>query len=120
MLSNFSDHSIDTVDGPFCSIEGYWYWLGCKDDRLRTVYGYEAKKLGRELGCEDYPKDPAFKLKVCAALLNKLMTHEEIYQKLKDNKLPLKHYYVYNSRVVEPENGRWIIDFWEFVQNNLI
>lgn len=120
MLSNFSDHSIDTVDGPFSSVEGYWYWHGCKDNRLRSCVGYEAKKLGRELGLEDYPKDPAFKLKICAALLNKLITHKEILTKFKENKLPFKHYYVYNGRIVEPESGRWIIEFWNFIQNILI
>ena len=119
MLSNFSDHSIDTVDGPFCSVEGYWYWLGCKDDRLRKCYGYEAKKLGRKLGCEDYPKDPMFKMKICAALITELIKHPEIYERFKDNELPFEHYYEFHGRIVKPENGKWIIDFWTFIQNAL-
>ena len=120
MLSNFSDHSIDTVDGPFSSVEGYWYWLGCKDNRLRTCKGYEAKRLGRDLNCEDYPKDDLFKLKLCAALLNKLINHPDIYKKFKENNLPFAHYYEYNGRIVEPQNGKWLIEFWTFIQQNLI
>lgn len=120
MLSNFSDHSIQTVDGLFLSVEGYWYWLGCRDDRLQKAVGYEAKKLGRELGCDDYPRDPMFKLKICAALLNKLISHPEIYEMFKENKLPFKHYYEYNGRVVEPQNGKWITEFWNFIQQHLI
>lgn len=46
-LSNFTFYPIHTVDGEFHSIEGYWYWLTCRDDRLRYLHGYEAKKLGR-------------------------------------------------------------------------
>ena len=48
-LSNFSHTPIDTEDGHFESIEGYWYWLvtdNINKDILRGLYGYEAKKPG--------------------------------------------------------------------------
>lgn len=48
MLSNFYKCRIDTKDGVFNSVEGYWYWLGIEDckekDALKTLSGYQAKK----------------------------------------------------------------------------
>jgi hypothetical protein len=50
-LSNFSFSPFThPEDGKFNSIEGYWYWLGCKQEKLRKVWGYAAKRLGREYG----------------------------------------------------------------------
>lgn len=47
-LSNFTRCSLETEDGNFESIEGYWYWLTTHDCELRELHGFLAKKVGRE------------------------------------------------------------------------
>ena len=115
-LSNWSYSPVTTVDGFFCSIEGYWYWLLTGDDRLRKKTGWNAKSLGREL-CEevdlgewDYDEDPTFREKITDAISQKIDDSEhrdEFYASI----LPFDHYYIIKGRVVRPKNGRWIIDF---------
>lgn len=116
-LSNFQHWWIDTEDGAFASIEGYWYWLSTKDERLRDLAGYEAKKLGRELRGKDWVEDPEFKRKILAAIDEKLsVMPTSVWAAIKDNNLPLAHYYNYKGKVVEPKEGQWVI---EFIQKRL-
>src|SRR5580658_5856415 len=112
-LSNWAHTQIDTVDGRFQSIEGYWYWLGCSHqykERLRLLYGYQAKKIGRELRATDWNDTPEFKQKICDAITIKLNSNPKMLALLKANTLLLTHYYVYNGKVVTPSSGEWIID----------
>jgi predicted NAD-dependent protein-ADP-ribosyltransferase YbiA (DUF1768 family) len=119
-LSNFSHAPFDCVDGHFESVEGYWYWLTCTHpdrDKLRDVYGYQAKALGRELRGQDWPEETAsFRRKVCAAILCKLKQNQWIFDKLDESNLPLVHYYVYGTKVVEPEAGKWQLEFLESIR----
>lgn len=116
-LTNFSYSKIETVDGSFCSIEGYWYWLSCKDEKLRKVYGFMAKKLGRECGGKDWINSNEFKTKILSAIDNKLNNYPKFKKELENCKLPLKHYYVYGNKVIEPKDGRWILDHLESYKN---
>lgn len=120
MLSNFSSYNIETVDGKFASVEGYWYWLltGKKDNELRTLIGFQAKQRGRDLlqGRSDYGDSPEFKLAIAAALLNKLHAHEDIFKEFVSNTLPFRHYYLYGDKVVEPKDGQWVVEIWDFLQ----
>lgn len=112
-LSNFAYCPIVTEDGPFNSIEGYWYWLSCKDDRLREAHGYQAKHLGRELGGQDWQNDDEFKRKIIAAIELKLQTEAAktlIAKNPELLKLKFVHYYVYGSKTIEPKDGKWIIE----------
>ena len=112
-LSNFYNWIIETEDGVFDSIEGYWYWLGCEHpdrDQLRTVSGAKAKKLGRELRGKDWQSDDEFKRKICAAISLKIKSHPAKWKELRDNTLPLAHYYVFGGKVVEPSDGAWILE----------
>lgn len=121
-LSNFSHTPIETVDGTFQSIEGYWYWLGCSHvnkDQLRYVHGGMAKALGRELKSKDWKDEPLFKLKIYNAMLTKLILHDTILQDFLKNSLPFRHYYIYNSKIIEPKEGKWIIEMWEFLKTQL-
>lgn len=117
-LSNFAQSPIVTEDGSFASIEGYWYWLSCKDDRLRLLHGYSAKALGREVGGKDWMDDAEFKRKICSAIQFKMET-PEAKDILKRNShllhLPLEHYYVYGNKVIRPKEGKWIIDKLESI-----
>lgn len=111
-LSNFSHCPIITEDGPFDSIEGYWYWLGSKDDKLRTLSGYAAKSYGRSIGAPDWQDSDEFKRKICAALEKKLLTPKAmnvIFDNWNLIKLPFVHYYVYNNKIVQPKEGKWVI-----------
>lgn len=47
-LSNFAHTPFKCEHGIFASIESYWYWLGCEDDDLRNLYGWQAKTEGRK------------------------------------------------------------------------
>ncbi len=118
LLSNFAATTIKTIDGEFASVESYWYWLNTDHpdkEKLRNLTGYDAKKLGRELRSLDYNDNPVFKLKISAALINKLMSHPKILDLFLKNNLPFKHYYVYNDKRTEPKSGKWILDVWEFL-----
>ena len=115
-LSNFtrSFQPILTDDGPFMTIEGYWYWLGCKDNRLRECTGWEAKKLGRELGAKDWLDDEVFKTKIKKAIRYKINTAgTKTYNEFIESSLPFTHYYVYGGKVVDVPQGKWIIDYIE-------
>lgn len=111
-LSNFYPCPIETEDGPFKSIEGYWYWLSCKREELREAYGFTAKNLGRAFGGKDWLDDVEFKAKISQAITLKLSTplaSEIIYRNKKLLDLPLKHYYTYGTKVVEPKEDKWIV-----------
>ena len=118
-LSNFTRVPIETEDGHFESIEGYWYWLGTNDahkDELRYASGWQAKSLGREMRGVDWQSDDEFKRKICAAIKIKIESNPKMLLALQENTLPLTHYYVYgenhnNPKVVEPKDGKWVIDF---------
>lgn len=98
MLSNF-EHSpfIHDQDGPFDSVEGYWYWLITGDESLRFTHGAEAKKLGQKLTEHKkvYPDD--FKERIIVALRCKFEENEKIKALLIDSTLPIIHYYTRTS-----------------------
>ncbi len=77
------------------------------------MHGWEAKKYGRMLTTSDYPYnlDFEFQRKICEALHLKVAC-PRIIELMKENRLPFKHYYVYNDKVIKPERGKWIVDFW--------
>jgi hypothetical protein len=116
-LSNFTRYPIETEDGPFQSIEGYWYWLSSNDDKLRELYGWQAKKYGREIKAKDWMDDEEFKRKICSAIKTKVESSKYLEQ-LQKCELPLDHYYVYGGKVIRPKEGRWIIDFIESLKNS--
>ncbi len=123
-LSNFYYSPITTVDGEFDSLEGYWYWLSCPDtypfkDDFRKLCGNDAKVRGREVGARDWLGAPHFKLRIYNAMLTKLILHDTILQEFLVNELPFRHYYVYKDKVVEPAEGAWIIEMWEFLRSQL-
>ena len=63
-LSNFSYSPIQTKNGNFESIEGYWYWITTLNDRLRELHGFPAKKLGKESEKILEVSDEIFKQKI--------------------------------------------------------
>jgi hypothetical protein len=115
-LSNFAFAPIQTADGPFNSIEGYWYWIGCKHpnrDRLRKAFGSNAKFLGRQLGAPDWIEDEAFKQKIKAAIEIKLQANPKFLAELRSCALPLEHYYVVGGKRFEVPKAKWVVEFLE-------
>lgn len=110
-LSNFAHAPFDCQDGHFESIEGYWYWLSCVHERreeLRTVYGFKAKELGRELRSEDYPEIPDFQERIWNAVRAKFNANNYMRSLLIQSKLPLVHYYVYGTKVHYDPRSDWL------------
>ncbi len=109
-LTNFAQTPIETEDGPFQSIEGYWYWLSTKDDHLRKLFGFEAKRYGRLVNGVDWLENEEFKQKILRAIDQKLKSYPIYHHYLTRCELPLKHYYIVKGKVIEPKLGKWIID----------
>jgi len=115
-LSNFCLSPVDTPDGEFASIEGYWYWLGTEHpdrEELRRLHGWEAKKIGRQLKAVSSVELPDFRDRIRSALRNKLFSRPDMLLKLLNNDLPLAHYYVQYGRVTEPPGNEWLVEFFE-------
>ena len=120
-LSNFSDCYVLTKDGNFRTIEGYWYWLGCKDERLRDTKGFESKKLGRELRAPDWNKDPEFEAKIAYAITVKILSSIDCRRLLiQSDPLPLFHYYCYGSKVIMVKDGLWMINLIDHIRRELV
>jgi hypothetical protein len=120
-LSNFAAIPFTLPDhGAFQSVEAYWYWLSCKNDRLRKLSGYEAKKQGRALRGEDWPTDSEFKTNIRRAILAKIMQNPKLAKALKASELILTHYYVdSNQRPIVIKEADWILEFIEDIRIEL-
>ena len=117
LLSNFSYSPINIEDGYFASIESYWYWLLCshpEKDRLRKSWGFDSKKLGRELGAKDWPSPyelSSFQDKIKRAIKSKIHSSKTLESELTRSVLPIEHYYVYGNKIVNVKEAKWIIDY---------
>ena len=112
MLSNFYPAGFVLPNhGKFASVEGYWYWLSVKDEKLRDLSGFEAKKRGQYLKASDWVDTEEFKNSIKTALKAKIDQNPQIKKELKESSLPLVHYYVYGDKVVKVPKGQWIMDF---------
>lgn len=109
-LSNFAHTPIDTEDGRFASLEGYWYWLKTGDSTMKVVHGYQAKKYGKQCKGRD-PQMPwdEFQSKFRVALDAKMKAFPGALRELKATTLPLAHYYVFNGKTV-PGGHLWVIE----------
>ena len=141
-LSNFAQADIETDDGDFASIEGYWYWLllpmelnSCSSDIseddissflekkkiLHSVFGYDAKNIGkrlldrygRRLTDEQVDNDIDFKSKIKNAIKFKINNHPKYKKELLESTLPFNHYYIFYGKIKEPTSHRWVIDYMD-------
>ena len=117
-LSNFTRHPIETEDGRFDSIEGYWYFLSCGDEALRKMSGIQAKNYGRKVGAKDWLEEKEFKRKICSAIKTKILT-SNFKNRFINSFQPFDHFYVYSGKIVRPSEGRWIIEFLEEFRKEL-
>ncbi len=118
LLSNFAHTPFTCEDGTFASIEGYWYWLGLEThpmrSRLKVLYGYQAKEVGRAMRGNDYPEIPNFQEKVWAAVRCKINQTHKLKRLLNESTLPLVHYYEYEGKVVHDGKSDWL---WGKIQS---
>lgn len=120
MLSNFALYPIETEDGRFNTIEGYWYWLGCGEESLRDLTGYEAKKIGSQKRHPDWKKTAEFEQKILKAVRIKIETYPEIKKALLMSELPFTHYYEWEGTVKDATGScRFLIDFIAVYRNEL-
>jgi hypothetical protein len=119
-LSNFAHTPFEhPEDGHFESVEGYWYWLSTKDERLRQAHGAQAKRLGRNGQGVDWPEIPGFQDKIRLAITTKINCTPGLAEMLAESALPLAHYYVFDGAVHQPRNGRWILQHIERLRSEL-
>lgn len=113
-LSNFAFQPIQIEGLTFCSIEGYWYWLGNNDPKLKVLSGLAAKAYGTDLHkTYGFDKLPDFQEKIEAALRLKAAARPDMMKILRETDLPLVHYYFIRGKVVAPKAHRWVVEFWE-------
>lgn len=109
-LSNFTKVELVLDEGVFQSIEGYWYYLSTKDERFKNLYGWEAKKLGKELKSRTGKiPEQEFKDKIKKALDVKLRLN---HIQLGNSYLPFCHYYDYKGNKVDV-GYEWIVEHIE-------
>jgi hypothetical protein len=121
-LSNFSGPPVDTDDGTFRTVEGYWQWLRTPEDwagreAFREADGWEAKRLSKRVKdeCEDRPKvDRAFKRKIGRAILDKILK-SGYTDAFAESELPFEHYYVFGDRQVRGSH-QWLMGVLEHIR----
>lgn len=119
-LTNFSYSPINLPeDGKFNSVEGYWYWLSSKDDKLRSLHGFKAKQYGRAIRADDWLEDEKFKKKIKLAIKIKIESNPDLMRKFRTSSLPFAHYYVYGGKVVMVPKSDWIIEYLEELRSVL-
>ena len=114
-LSNFAHTPFNhPLYGGFQSVEGFWYYDLTGKEGLRSLYGYQAKSKGQEL-CKNVINGewgvnrPQIKI----AILCKLTQNDpELLLEFLDSDLPFRHYYKFGDKIVEPEEGKWIVEFF--------
>lgn len=115
-LSNFAKYDLVLPEGEFKSIEGYWFYLSNPDERLKTLYGFSAKKLGESLERISVLTENEFRNKIKYAIDYKILNNHSLLEGLQKCKLPLQHYYYYGTiekpKVVDA-GYKWIIEYIE-------
>jgi len=116
LLSNFAYSPFECEEGKFYSIEGYWYWLGTRDEVLKTLSGYQAKKYGQSLNRIYKVKD--FEDKIRIAMVLKVNSNPKLFDLLLDSDLPFTHYYVFNG-YRKDAGHEWIVQYWELIRKRI-
>lgn len=127
-LSNFARAPFTCEDGPFMSIEAYWYWLSSPSnvrEQLRPLYGWQAKKIGQRLSHPFIKLSPqVFERKICAAIDAKYRMHPRLQELLLQYPdIPIVHYYYWESKnpsippkVTIPTTGLWLWGHWNKIK----
>jgi hypothetical protein len=140
LLSNFACTPFEhPLDGRFSSIEGYWYWLKIQIghsydnfppeqelNELRILHGYKAKQHGQDL-LNKYKNEmswnaayeKAFRVQIKQSFLAKISHSKSLEGMIVVSELPFTHYYCFGSKVIEPKQYNWQVEFWEKLREGL-
>lgn len=113
LLSNFANTPFCYNGVTYQSMEGALYYYRTDDNRLISMHGNAAKKLGRSLKHVKIESTALLK----AWLLAKVYSNPEIIELLIKNNLPFAHYYVIYGKVIEANQTLPVI--WKAISNNL-
>jgi hypothetical protein len=103
----------------FNSMEGFWHYVGgdVKDERLRTVPGWQAKKIGKDI-TKSYKAD--FQKLIMEGNRCKIEANEELKKLFIESTLPFVHYYVAdNGWIVKPKAQEWLCHGFETLRNQM-
>lgn len=113
LMSNFAHTPFTFQSKTFQSVEGALYHYRTEDDRLITLHGSKAKKLGSSLKQKQI-ETPAM---IKAWIYAKLFANPEIINLLLQNNLPYSHYYVMYGRKIPAEIS--LPEIWREVTDEL-
>ena len=117
-LSNWYRYPINLESfGRFESVEGLWYFLSTGDNRLKSMSGFAAKKLGKSLPRLVTLPDDQFKSIIKQAIKIKVAGGPQ-YFNFVNSTLPFTHYYVFNGKQVDAGH-KWIIEYLEQLRTEL-
>lgn len=116
-LSNMARDPFICKDGKFASIEAYWYWLSTGAEELRPLWGWDAKKLGRELR-EIYCVDVVdFEHRICEAVKIKIANNPKLLEAFQKNNEQFTHTGIYHGGEVDMSTN---CEFWLDMLNGLV
>jgi len=122
-LSNFARSPfIHSEYGEFESMEGFWYWIATnkKHDILRSLYGYQAKKVGMSFKRVEIE---GFDSMMIEAIKMKIDQNKALRQAVYNSTLPFTHYYHYgdmnNCKVIRTKSGDWLAEVLEGIRKEL-
>lgn len=105
--------------GFFTSVEGLWYFLKTRDDRLRDLYGFDAKVLGKQLPVVPKMREEDFHRFINLGNEAKLRQHPAILAELGRSRLSLTHYYTAGGYITQPKDSEWILAHLERIRLEL-
>jgi hypothetical protein len=123
-LSHFSYKPfIHPFFGPFNSMEGFWYYLKSADkpDKLRRLWGFRAKEVGREL---ENVHVHGFSDIIIAANWYKIEQDFELRQMVEESTLPFDHYYLFGEDedhqvLIRPKGHEWLVQGFEQIRTSI-
>ncbi len=117
-LSNWNG-VVSTRFGFFRSLEGFIFFLGSFDASLRGMGGPEAKKIGPKLDRGIRLPTEVFRELIVEAMYDKIRRDPNLAEALKNNKLPLVHYYNYLGKKIFAPDWDWQVNEWENIAREL-
>lgn len=117
LLTNFAHTPFDLDGVRFASVEAWWYWRECHDDRLLPLHGYAAKKFGRAVTPRKRMNPPT-KSELKRVYHAKLDCNPQLKEMVRASTLPFDHYYEYDGAHVDTK-WRWTGQLWDEVRSDL-
>ena len=106
--------------GPFYSVEGFSQYLrtGCKHDKLRYVFGFRAKVLGKSYPNAHVLSKAEYEVEILYANYEKIRQNSKLLQMVIDSELPFDSYYCFgpSSIIVDTRESTWLVSGLEEIR----